>query len=94
MLIENEELKSRIRQLEEKVEHVEKFSCESLAQKAGAVIKAGSMVVSGPDTREHFEAFSIEGIISELKTLAPNFLQLVQSIGETACTQKRDSKTD
>ena len=94
VLLENEALKLRIRQLEDKVQCIWKFSCESLAQEAGAVIKAGSMIVSGPDTPEHLEAFSIDGIISELKAYAPTLLQLVQSIGEAARTQKTDGEID
>ena len=41
------------------------------------------MVVHGPDSPEHLHDFSIQGLVDELKQLAPTLLDLFVSLGDT-----------
>ncbi len=47
------------------------------------VLSSNGMVVHGPDSPEHLHAFSIQGLIEELKQLAPTLLDLFASLGDT-----------
>ena len=46
-------------------------------------------VFHGPDTVEHFNAFSVDEVIRELKSDAPDFYQLFQSLGNTQREKKQ-----
>ena len=47
------------------------------------ILSNNGMVVHGPDSPEHLHAFSIQGLIDELKQLAPTLLGLFVSLGDT-----------
>ena len=47
----------------------------------GSVLQRGHQVVDGPDTLEHFHSFSIDTVITELKSNAPDVYQLMMILG-------------
>ena len=82
-----EELESRLKQMAEqhKVE-LEKvrstaISSETLECQVQQLMHSSRAVYHGPDTLEHFDSFSIDGVISEIRTYAPDLLHLLHVIG-------------
>ena len=53
------------------------------------VLSSNGMVVHGPDSPEHLHAFSIQGLMDELKQLAPTLFDLFITLGDT----KRNSNS-
>ena len=47
------------------------------------ILSSNGMVVHGPDSPEHLHDFSIQGLVDELKQLAPTLLDLFVSLGDT-----------
>ena len=65
---ENRELQKRVQQLEQKVSEM----TEVLDHQIGSVLQQAHQVVDGPNTLEHFHSFSIDTVITELKSNAPD----------------------
>ena len=84
VLLENQELTLKVRHLEERVRELEKSSSANLLSETAAIVQNASVLANGPDTPDHLEAFTLDTIITKLKTHAPNLLQLVLEIGETS----------
>lgn len=69
LLIENQILRNRIKELE-------KASADSLCQQADQITHHKSMVTDGPNSLDTFSNFSLDSIISELQSRAPELYQL------------------
>ena len=69
----------RIMLLESRVKELEKTSPVTLTQQADQ-LQHSSLILCGPDTPDHFQNFSIDGVIQELQEQAPDmykfFMQL------------------
>ena len=65
--------------LEARVKELEKMSPVMLTQQADH-LQHSSLILCGPDTPDHFQNFSIDGVIQELQEQAPDmykfFMQL------------------
>ena len=73
--------------LEAVVQKQEQFlkaqSDEGLVWQANKVVTSTTNhVFHDPDTVEHFETFSVEKVISELQTNAPDIYRLFQNLGD------------
>ena len=75
----NRELQERVHQLEQKVSEM----TEVLDHQMGSVLRKSLQVVDDPDTLEHFDSFSIDTAITELKSNAPDVDQLMMIFGKT-----------
>ena len=47
------------------------------------MLNPSRMVYHGPDTLEHFHSFSVDEVLSEVRTHAPDVLRLFQLIGKS-----------
>ena len=64
----NKELQERVHHLEQQVSAM----TEVLDQQMGSVLQHGHQVVHRPDTPERFDTFSIDTVIAELQSNAPD----------------------
>ena len=85
----NAQLTARITALEAVAQHQEQLlksrsDNKHLIQQAGEIVhKTTNYVFHGPDTIEHFQSFSVERVITELQTDAPDVYRLFQMLGDT-----------
>ena len=91
----SQELREEVRQLQTKVQLLESTVqrlesvqspgyVQQLKQQVEAVIQHRGSVVHGPDTPEHFDTFSVDDVIREVKQYAPDVYQLFQVLGMTS----------
>ena len=84
---EHEALKLKVRQLEERVQELEreleqprtKFSHE-----LNSLLAPNHSVYHGPNDITNFDSFSMESIVAEFTKLAPKLFELFQTLGQTA----------
>lgn len=81
-----EELESQLKQMAEHKVELEKvrstaISSETLECQVQQLMHSSRAVYHGPDTLEYFDSFSIDGVISEIRTYAPDLLHLLHVIG-------------
>ena len=88
----NKQLMERIQLLEARVQELEKTSLVTLVQQADQ-LQHGSLIVCGPDTPEHFQNFSIDGVIQELQEQAPNMYKLFMQLCDVHQNVPPDSST-
>ena len=50
-------------------------------------------IFHGPDTVEHFNTFSVDGVIRDLQSDAPDVYQLFQTLGNTQRNRRSDQNT-
>ena len=84
LLAENQQLKERVRVLEQQ-------SLTSLCHQADAVIARESAVTQGPHTLTAFHELDFDTISAELQTRAPDLYQLCMTLGNTQRNQHEDS---
>ena len=92
-LLELERAKNR--EMQERVHHLEQqvsAMTDVLDQQMGSVLQHGRQVVHGPDTPERFDTFSIDTVIAELQSNAPDLYQLVMTLAKT--DRNRPSEDD
>ena len=89
MLLLEEQTKNRhllvkISSLEERIRELERLqlTSEGLSAEADCVVSLGNQIVHGPDTPAHFTEFSLDAVIDELQSLAPNLLDLIMCLGD------------
>ena len=90
--VRNKQLMERIQLLEARVQELEKTSPVTLIQQADQ-LQHGSLVVCGPDTPDHFQNFSIDGIIQELQEQAPDMYKLFMQLCDVHQNVPPDSST-
>ena len=73
-------LEGRIKELEQ-----QPYCGVTLAHQAYTLTQFGSSLAHGPDTWEHFCQFSLDAVIAEMKSLAPNLYHLFMQLGNTSC---------
>ena len=93
---ENEELSLKVHQLEARTQELEAQNISSnssrlLVQHLDSLLQHGRHTVHGPNTPDHFQNFSMEGIIDEIRTNAPSVYQLFVHLGDTERNATDDS---
>ena len=80
----NEVLLSRIRHLEQENAELRRAALQPdiLENQLQQVMNPSRSVYHGPDSVAHFESFSIDGVISELRTHCPDVFQLFNALGK------------
>lgn len=86
LLVENQQLKDKIQQLEQ-------VSANSLCHQADHFAHYKSVVTNGPNSLDAFNNFSIDSVILELQSRAPDLYQLCMTIGDTARNQVKNEVT-
>ena len=74
---ENKELSLKVHQLEARIQELEAQNISSnssclLVQHLDSLLQHGRHIVHGPNTPNHFQNFSMEGVIDEIRTNAPS----------------------
>lgn len=79
----NESLLSRIRLLEQENTELRRTALQPdlLENQLQQVMNSSRSVYHGPDSVAHFDSFSIDGVISELRTHCPDVFQLFNALG-------------
>ena len=79
----NANLLERVRQLELQLKQYQRVFCDTLNSQLETVMNPHHLVVHGPNTVEHFDQFSIDGVVSEFKQHAPRGYEVFQSLGRS-----------
>ena len=90
---QNKELMERIALLEAKVQILEQMSLSTLTQQADHLLHHGSSAICGPDTPEHFQGFSLDGVIHELQEQAPDMYRFFMQLGSVEQNDSSDGGT-
>ena len=96
--LENARLLARVHQIEEENQHLKSLTREdtvhpsTLEQKV-LQLTSSPVFVHGPGNLEGFEKFSLDTVLSEVKTLAPNLLSLFNKLAAAERNQS-DSSDD
>ena len=86
LLIENQQLKARIRELE-------RTSATSLCCQADRVISHKSALTHGPNSFDSFHEFNFKAIVAELQSHAPDLYHLYMILGDTTRNQEKEEVT-
>ena len=95
LAIENKQLHKQVEELQQRVrelEHHHSIVHQNLVDQMQLLLHPSNAVFHGPDTVEHFNNFSIDSIVSELQTKAPDVVDLFQMLSK--CGQTEDEKLD
>jgi len=92
---EKQKLLDRVRILEERVLQLEQevsthVNPVSLSSELLSLLKSDYAAYHGPDSINHFESFSMNTIIDEFVTHAPNLYDLLKSLGGAEPTEPND----
>ena len=96
--LENARLLARVHQIEEENQHLKSLIREdtvhpSTLEQEVLRLTSSPVFVHGPDNLEGFEKFSLDTVLSEVKTLAPNLLSLFNQLAAAERNQS-DSSDD
>lgn len=83
---ENARLQERVSQLEAEVQSLQQSSVplSVIQQQLDQLTSSNGIIMCGPDTLEHLESFTIDSVLEELRTNAPDLLQLFETLGQTS----------
>ena len=89
-------LQKQVQTLEARVLELERiqatsFCPELLAQQVQHVLQPGLQVFDGPDSLEHFSNFSVDAVIAELQTNAPDVYRLFMQQVATSSPRMTES---
>ena len=83
------DLEATIRQQDQQLASMTESLSTSLVHQANQVVQhATQQICHGPDTIEHFNAFSVDEVMRELQSHAPDVYQLFQTLGNTQRNRK------
>lgn len=90
------ELELKLKVAEEKVHEMERtmFTSTSLERQLDTITTPCFKIYHGPDSVSHFDDFSIDSMISEVKQHAPDLLQLLSSLGRAPTLMGQPSVED
>ena len=85
--VEKEELQAIVKHLEGRVAELERLQStaimpERVESQVMYMLNPSREVYHGPDTLQHFQTFSVDEVLSEIRTHAPEVLRLFQLIGK------------
>lgn len=89
----NDDLLVEIQQLKDRVAELEKKSEAVLCHQADQLIQHKSVVTQGPISLEAFHQFDLESIITELRSCAPDLYHLFMTLGDIKRNQESDEIT-
>ena len=94
-LSECEQLRQKVQLLEDRVRELEQPS-QQLTSEVNSLLNPTLALYHGPNTIENFEAFSMESLMAEFTSLAPNLYTLVTTLtGQTEqCTDNIAGSND
>lgn len=83
--MKNRDLEAKLKQKEDRVHELEMttFSAAGLGHQLDRVTNPHFQIYHGPDSIEHFDNFSVEHMISEVKQHAPDVLRLLSLLGRS-----------
>ena len=90
---ENKQLQKQVQELQRRVLELEQFQVagqQKLDDQMQCLLHPSNVVFHGPDTVEHFDNFSIDNILSELKVKAPDVVDLFQTLSRCNQTDEED----
>ena len=91
LVVKVQGLEAIVRQQEQQIANMGELVSVSLASQLDQVVRHTThQIHHGPDSIEHFDAFSVEDVIRELQSDAPDVYQLFQTLGNT----KRNKRSD
>ena len=76
---------------EQAQQHHSLISAATLDSELSGLLCSDLSVFHGPDTIEHFDGFSVDGVLAEMRSHAPAVLQLLNTIGQSS---RHDDGTD
>ena len=102
------QLEARIRELEEQTSQSTSLVCQetllpsmtqthpdttsNIMQQLDSLLQNGCQIIHGPDTPDHFPEFTLDAVIGEVQSIAPNVYQLFFQLGNTD-RNKSDDET-
>ena len=94
--LENARLLARVHQLEQENQHLKSLTQgdsihPSTLEEEVLQLTSSSVFVHGPDNLEGFEKFSLDVVLSEVNTLAPNLLSLFNQLAAAQRNQSDSS---
>ena len=94
LVVKVQGLEAIVRQQEHQLENMGELVSVSLASQLDQVVQHTShQICHGPDSIEHFDAFSVEDVIRELQLDAPDVYQLFQTLGNTQRNKRSGQET-
>ena len=83
--VQNELLRDRVHQLEERVRELETTGLPSsqFSQQLDTLLQHGTQILCGPNTPNHFTEFSLKTVTEEIQSSAPAVYQLFVQLGNT-----------
>ena len=83
---ENSKLQERVSELEMKLQYLRQssISLPEIHHQLERLISSDSIIMHGPDTLERLQSFTIDSVLAELHTYAPDLLQLFETLGQTS----------
>ena len=83
---ENSKLQERVSELEMKLQYLRQssISLPEIQHQLERLISSDSIIMHGPDTLERLQSFTIDSVLAELHTYAPDLLQLFETLGQTS----------
>ena len=76
---------------EQAQQHHSLISAATLRFRSEWAFVFGSLRIHGPDTIEHFDGFSVDGVLAEMRSHAPAVLELLNTIDQSS---RHDDGTD
>ena len=82
----NECLQQQLQQLQQRVEELEhhqhsSLSIQTLDDQMQILLHPDKITFHGPDTVDHFQNFSLDAVIAELRANAPDVVDMFQQLG-------------
>ena len=94
LVVKVQGLEATVRQQEQQLANMGELVSMSLASQLEHVVRHTThQIYHGPDSIEHFDAFSVEDVIRELQSDAPDVYQLFQTLGNTKRNRRSDQET-
>ena len=83
---ENSKLQERVSELEMQLQYLRQssISLPEIHHQLERLISSDSIIMHGPDTLERLQSFTIDSVLAELHTYAPDLLQLFETLGQTS----------
>ena len=94
LVVKVQGLEAIVRQQQQQLANMGELVSVSMASQLDEVVRHTThQIYHGPDSIEHFDAFSVEDVIRELQSDAPDVYQLFQTLGNTKRNKRSDQET-
>ena len=90
---ENEALRRKVEELEQKVAYLEKRSIvQTVDDQMGALLDQRNVCYHGPNTIDHLSSFSIDAVLEEMKSKAPDLVELFDHLARCERFEMEDEQ--